>query len=125
LAAWLRVHGHEVVLTREPGATELGTRIRSLLLDPASNTSPSIRAEALLYAADRAQHVDKVLRPALDRGDVVISDRYIDSSLAYQGSGRQLPADEIAWLSNWATDGLKPDLVVLLDIPPSQGIARA
>jgi len=125
LAAWLRVRGHEVVLTREPGATELGNRIRSLVLDPASNTSPSVRAEALLYAADRAQHVDKVLRPALDRGDVVISDRYIDSSLAYQGSGRELPADEIAWLSNWATDGLKPDLVVLLDIDPTHGLARA
>ena len=125
LAAWLRVRGHEVVLTREPGATELGSRIRSLLLDPASNTSPSVRAEALLYAADRAQHVDRVLRPALDRGDIVISDRYVDSSLAYQGSGRQLPSDEIAWLSNWATDGLRPDLVVLLDIDPTQGLARA
>ena len=125
LAAWLRVRGHEVVLTREPGATELGNRIRSLLLDPASNTCPSTRAEALLYAADRAQHVDQVLRPALDRGDVVISDRYVDSSLAYQGSGRQLPTDEVAWLSNWATDGLKPDLVVLLDIDPTRGIARA
>lgn len=125
LAAWLRVRGHEVVLTREPGATELGNRIRALILDPKSSTSPGVRAEALLYAADRAQHVDKVLRPALDRGEVVISDRYVDSSLAYQGSGRQLPSDEVAWLSNWATDGLKPDLVVLLDIDPSDGLARA
>ena len=125
LAAWLRLRGHEVMLTREPGATELGTRIRSLLLDPQSGTSPSPRTEALLYAADRAQHVAKVVRPALDSGAVVISDRYVDSSLAYQGSGRSLPDDEVAWLSNWATDGLKPDLVVLLDIDPRVGLARA
>ncbi|GAA4909063.1 dTMP kinase [Stackebrandtia albiflava] len=125
LAAWLRVRGHEVVLTREPGATDLGNRIRSLVLEPQSGGAPSPRAEALLYAADRAQHVDKVLRPALSRGAVVVSDRYIDSSRAYQGSGRQLPDDEVAWLSNWATDGLKPDLVVLLDIDPVTGLRRA
>jgi dTMP kinase len=125
LAAWLRLRGHEVLLTREPGATPLGSRIRSLLLDPQSGTSPSPRAEALLYAADRAQHVSKVLRPALDAGSVVISDRYVDSSLAYQGSGRHLPSDEVAWLSNWATGGLKPDLVVLLDIDPKIGLVRA
>lgn len=125
LAAGLRQRGHEVVLTREPGATELGMRIRTLLLDPESGTSPSSRTEALLYAADRAQHVAKVVRPALERGAVVISDRYIDSSLAYQGSGRELPAEEIAWLSHWATGGLKPDLVVLLDIDPRVGLARA
>ncbi|ADD40556.1 dTMP kinase [Stackebrandtia nassauensis] len=125
LAAWLRQRGHEVVLTREPGATELGVRIRTLLLDPESGTSPSPRTEALLYAADRAQHVSKVVRPALDRGAVVISDRYVDSSLAYQGSGRELPADEVAWLSHWATGGLKPDLVVLLDIDPRVGLVRA
>lgn len=125
LAAWLRQRGHEVVLTREPGATELGVRIRTLLLDPESGTSPSPRTEALLYAADRAQHVAKVVRPALDRGAVVISDRYVDSSLAYQGSGRDLPGEEVAWLSHWATGGLKPDLVVLLDIDPRVGLARA
>ncbi|WP_414715111.1 dTMP kinase [Stackebrandtia sp.] len=125
LAAWLRLRGHQVVLTREPGATELGMRIRSLLLDPSSGTSPSPRTEALLYAADRAQHVSKVVRPALEKGDVVITDRYIDSSLAYQGSGRDLPSDEVAWLSSWATGGLRADLVVLLDIDPRVGLVRA
>ncbi|CAM3291122.1 Thymidylate kinase [Stackebrandtia soli] len=125
LAARLRLRGHEVVLTREPGATELGTRIRTLVLDPESGMWPSPRAEALLYAADRAQHVAKVVRPALDASSVVISDRYIDSSLAYQGGGRAMPSEEIAWLSNWATGGLRPNLVVLLDIDPAEGLRRA
>lgn len=125
LAARLRMREITVVLTREPGATELGARIRSLLLNPQAAAAPHPRSEALLYAADRAQHVAEVLQPALERGDVVVTDRYVDSSLAYQGSGRALPSEEVAWLSNWATGGLKPDLVVLLDVDPAVGLTRA
>ncbi|WP_431973598.1 dTMP kinase [Micromonospora haikouensis] len=123
LAERLRGQGREVVVTREPGATEVGARIRALLLD-ATAEGPSPRAEALLYAADRAHHVATVVRPALVRGAVVISDRYVDSSLAYQGAGRTLPVDEVSWLSSWATGGLKPDLVVLLDVEPHTGLSR-
>ncbi|MEU8048735.1 dTMP kinase [Micromonospora haikouensis] len=123
LAERLRGQGREVVVTREPGATEIGARIRTLLLD-ATAEGPSPRAEALLYAADRAHHVATVVRPALVRGAVVISDRYVDSSLAYQGAGRTLPVDEVSWLSSWATGGLKPDLVVLLDVDPHTGLSR-
>ncbi|MFI2665752.1 dTMP kinase [Micromonospora carbonacea] len=123
LAERLRGQGREVVVTREPGATGVGARIRALLLD-ATAEGPSPRAEALLYAADRAHHVATVVRPALVRGAVVISDRYVDSSLAYQGAGRTLPVDEVSWLSSWATGGLKPDLVVLLDVDPHTGLSR-
>ncbi|WP_091561341.1 dTMP kinase [Micromonospora pattaloongensis] len=126
LAETLREQGYEVVVTREPGATEVGARIRSLVLGgSAGGSGPSPRAEALLYAADRAHHVATVVRPALARGAVVISDRYVDSSLAYQGAGRTLPVDEVSWLSSWATGGLKPDLVVLLDVDPAVGLTRA
>ncbi|HEX5594456.1 MAG TPA: dTMP kinase, partial [Micromonosporaceae bacterium] len=124
LADALRQQDHDVVVTREPGATEVGARIRSLVLEHGTDVAPSPRAEALLYAADRAHHVATVVRPALARGAVVLSDRYVDSSLAYQGAGRTLPVDELSWLSNWATGGLKPDLVVLLDIEPTQGLQR-
>lgn len=124
LAERLRGHGREVVVTREPGATGVGRRIRSLVLDTSGDDAPSPRAEALLYAADRAHHVATVVRPALVRGGVVISDRYVDSSLAYQGAGRTLPVDEVSWLSSWATGGLKPDLVVLLDVEPKTGLSR-
>ena len=113
--------GRDVVVTREPGATEVGARIRSLVLDTAERPARRRpRAEALLYAADRAHHVATVVRPALARGAVVISDRYVDSSLAYQGAGRTLPVEEVSWLSSWATGGLKPDLVVLLDVDPTR-----
>ncbi|HEY7274147.1 MAG TPA: dTMP kinase [Actinoplanes sp.] len=122
LADALRARARNVVVTREPGATDVGARIRGLVLDP--DGSPSPRAEALLYAADRAHHVATVVRPALARGAVVISDRYVDSSLAYQGAGRTLPVQEISWLSSWATGGLKPDLVVLLDVDPGVGLRR-
>lgn len=120
---WLTDLGCEVVRTREPGSTHLGARLRELLLDPASELSS--RAEALLYAADRAQHVDTVIRPALERGAVVVTDRYVDSSLAYQGAGRDLLVDEVARLSGWATGGLRPDLVILLDVEPAVGLERA
>ncbi|MFI7660232.1 dTMP kinase [Micromonospora parva] len=124
LAERLSGQGCDVVVTREPGATAVGQRIRSLVLDTSGDDAPSPRAEALLYAADRAHHVATVVRPALVRGGVVISDRYVDSSLAYQGAGRTLPVDEVSWLSSWATGGLKPDLVVLLDVEPHTGLSR-
>lgn len=121
LAEWIRGKGHEVVVTREPGATPVGKRLRSILLD-VSSAGLSHRAEALLYAADRAEHVDTVVRPALERGAVVISDRYVDSSVAYQGAGRDLSPTEIARINRWATNGLAPHLTVLLDVSPE--IAR-
>ncbi|MEV4681929.1 dTMP kinase [Streptomyces kurssanovii] len=123
LAEWIRAKGHEVVVTREPGATPVGKRLRSILLD-VSSAGLSNRAEALLYAADRAEHVDSVIRPALDRGAIVISDRYIDSSVAYQGAGRDLSPTEIARISRWATDGLVPNLTVLLDVSPEAARER-
>jgi dTMP kinase len=108
----------------------VGRRIRNLLLDHQVAGGPADvvlapRAEALLYAADRAHHVATVVRPALAKGAVVVSDRYIDSSLAYQGAGRTLPVEQVSWLSAWATGGLRPDLVVLLDIDPAVGLGRA
>ncbi|HZV25123.1 MAG TPA: dTMP kinase [Acidothermaceae bacterium] len=123
LASWLTERGYEVVATREPGATPIGRRLRQLLLDPDSGEIAP-RAEALLYAADRAQHVATVIRPALARGAVVVSDRYIDSSLAYQGVGRSLSTGEIERLSQFATSGLRPDVTVLLDVPVTDGLAR-
>jgi dTMP kinase len=98
--------------------------VRAIVLDPAS-TALAPRAEALLYAADRAQHVHEVVRPALDAGEVVITDRFVDSSLAYQGAGRTIPIEEIRSISRWASQGLQPDLTILLDLPPEVGLARA
>ncbi|WP_079042014.1 dTMP kinase [Streptomyces aureus] len=123
LAEWIRAKGHEVVVTREPGATPIGKRLRSILLD-VSSAGLSNRAEALLYAADRAEHVDSLVRPALERGAVVLSDRYIDSSVAYQGAGRDLSPTEIARISRWATDGLVPHLTVVLDVSPETARER-
>ncbi|MEI4272583.1 dTMP kinase [Klenkia sp. LSe6-5] len=124
LETWLAGRGVRVRTTREPGATGLGGTLRSIVLDPAT-TGLSARAEALLYAADRAQHVHEVVRPALVDGQVVVTDRYVDSSLAYQGAGRAFDLAEIRALSRWATEGLLPDLTVLLDLPPELGLARA
>ncbi len=123
LAIWLREQGFDVVTTHEPGATKIGLRLRALLLDTA-HAGLSPRAEALMYAADRAEHVESVIIPALERGAIVVTDRYVDSSLAYQGAGRQLPVSEIAELNEWATGGLVPDLTVLLDLPPATGLSR-
>jgi dTMP kinase len=121
LAARLRSLGREVVATREPGATAVGAEIRALVLG-GGDLDP--RAEALLIAADRAEHVAEVIRPALTRGAVVVSDRYVPSSLAYQGMARGLGVEEVARLSEWATGGLDPDVVVVLDVDPAAAVAR-
>ena len=117
LEEWLAARGRIVVRTREPGGTEVGVLIRDIVLHHRGEVAP--RAEALLYAADRAHHVETVVRPALERGEVVIQDRYLDSSVAYQGAGRVLGRAEVRDLSLWATEGLLPDLTVLLDLDPS------
>ena len=121
LREWLESLGRTVVVTREPGGTPEGQRIRDVVLH---GTHVVPRAEALLFAADRAHHVETVVLPALERGDVVITDRYIDSSVAYQGAGRDLDADEVLRLSRWATRGLRPALTVLLDVSPELGRQR-
>ncbi|HEV7193788.1 MAG TPA: dTMP kinase [Jatrophihabitantaceae bacterium] len=123
LAASLRAAGRAVTVTHEPGATPVGGRIRDLVLHHDERITP--RAEALLFAADRAHHVETVIRPALEAGEVVLTDRYIDSSLAYQGAGRHLSVEDVQRLSRWATGGLRPDLTVLLDLPADRGLARA
>jgi len=119
---WFESRGREVIVTREPGGTELGTEIRRLVQNGPEDVDA--RTEALLYAADRAYHVATVIGPALERGAVVLGDRYIDSSLAYQGAARSLGVDEIASLSAWATRGLYPSLPFLLDLPPEVGARR-
>jgi len=122
LAEALRASGdREVVTTREPGGTPLGVRLRELLLH-GEDMAP--RAEALIYAADRAHHVASLVRPAMERGAVVLTDRYLDSSVAYQAGGRELGADDVERLSLWATDGLLPDLTVLLDLDPAVAATR-
>lgn len=123
LADYLGALGHSVVRTREPGGTPAAEAIRAILLDNA-NTGLDDRAEALLFAASRGDHAARVIRPALERGDVVICDRFMDSSVAYQGVGRDLGIDVVADLSLWATGGLRPDLTVLLDVDPALGLAR-
>lgn len=122
LASWLESSGRTVVCTRQPGGTELGARIRELVLSPASGDVDP-RAEALLYSADKAQHVAETIRPALAAGADVVCDRYVDSMIAYQGAGRVLDASEIAEISQWATGGLRPDLTILLDVDPADALA--
>jgi len=121
LAEWLRAKGHEVVLTREPGGTELGAELRRLIL----NRSMQPETEFLLYSADRAEHAATVIRPALARGAVVICDRWLDSSLAYQGYGRGLPLDWLEAVSRGFLGDLRPELTFLLKIPPRLGLWRA
>lgn len=122
LQEWLEASGRTVVRTREPGGTEVGVLIRDIVLHHRGEVAP--RAEALLYAADRAQHVQTLVLPALERGDVVVQDRYLDSSVAYQGAGRVLDAGEVRDLSLWATGGELPDVTILLDLDPAAARAR-
>jgi dTMP kinase len=121
LCAWLADAGHEVLRTFEPGDTSLGAMIRRIVLDPATGEM-SPRAEALLYAADKAQHVFSVVRPALERGAVVVCDRFVDSMLAYQGAGRVLEPADLERIARWATEDLRPDLTVVLDAELRDGI---
>jgi dTMP kinase len=123
LKGWFEEEGHSVTLTREPGGSNLGNDLRKILLaNETGDISP--RAEALLYAADRAHHVYSVIRPALDCGEVVITDRYFDSSIAYQGAGRTLSSNEVARISRWATESLYPTLTIILDQPADIGLQR-
>jgi dTMP kinase len=123
LAEFLVSRGHTIVRTREPGGTPAAEAIRNIVLSP-QYTGLDPRAEALLFAAARGEHVAQVIRPALERGDIVLCDRYLDSSVAYQGIGRDLGADAVRELSLWATNGLLPDLTVLLDVDPTVGLSR-
>ena len=121
LVQWLESRGYPVKITRQPGGTAIGSRIRDILLSP-EHTELSPRAELLLYEADRAQHVDETLRPALEAGTILVSDRFGDSSTVYQGMCRGLGVDWVIRLNDFATGGLSPDLVILLDLP--EGKAR-
>ena len=123
LEAWLRAAGYVVRLTHEPGDTEVGRRVRQIVLDPATGDL-SDRTETLLYAADKAEHVDTDVLPALERGVVVITDRYVDSSLAYQGAGRDLLLADVERVNRWATGHLRPHLTVVLDLAPEAGLGR-
>ncbi|EON25562.1 MULTISPECIES: dTMP kinase [Nocardioides] len=123
LADWLEGAGHTVLLTFEPGDTEVGKALRQIVLDPATGEL-SHRTEVLLYAADKAEHVDTVVLPALARGEVVITDRYVDSALAYQGAGRDLVVAEVERVNRWATGDLRPHLTVVLDLEPQTGLGR-
>jgi dTMP kinase len=123
LVDWLREQGYAVELTREPGGTDIGTQIRDVLHDPV-NTAMDATAEILLYSADRAQHVAQCIRPALAAGKIVVSDRYYDSTLAYQGYGRGLDLEMLRAITAFATAGLKPDLTLYLDIAPEEGLQR-
>jgi dTMP kinase len=122
LVEWLESLGHSVMTTREPGGTPLGDELREIVLHSRGHITP--KSEALIYAADRAHHIATKVRPALERGETVVQDRYFDSSVAYQGVGRELGADEVREISVWATDGLLPDLTVLLDLEETIGRER-
>ena len=119
----LEADGHVVLLTREPGATPVGAEVRRIVLDPATGALAD-RTEALLYAADKAEHLHAVVGPALERGEVVITDRYVDSTLAYQGAGRALDITELESVARWATSDLRPHLTIVLDIDPTIGHSR-
>lgn len=123
LAETLETRGLTVLRTREPGGTPIGEKLRSLVLDHGHGHIDA-HTEALIFAASRAAHASQVIRPALERGEVVLTDRYIDSSVAYQGAGRDLGADAVRTLNEWATSGLQPDLTVLLDVDPADGRRR-
>ncbi len=123
LRDWLVERGETVLLTFEPGDTAVGKELRRIVLDPATGEL-SDRTEALLYAADKAEHVDHVVLPALARGEVVITDRYVDSTLAYQGAGRTLDVAEVEAVARWATGDLRPHLTVVLDLAPEAGLGR-
>ena len=122
LDRWLGERGVAHVTTRQPGGTEVGAELRRLVLDPVFG-DVSARAEALMYAADKAQHVHEVIAPALARGEVVVSDRYVLSMIAYQGAGRELEMHDIEHIGWWAVGGLRPDLTVLLDADPGRAVA--
>ncbi len=120
----VRASGHNVVTTKEPGGTLLGDRIRAILLDPHEEGMDPL-AELFLYAAARRQHVVELIRPTLERGAVVICDRFTDATLAYQGFGRLLELDRLRQINAWSTDGLRPDLTIILDVAESFGLERA
>jgi dTMP kinase len=119
----LRAEGYDVLLTFEPGDTAVGRELRRIVLSPETGEL-SHRTEALLYAADKAEHVDTVVQPALDRGEVVVTDRYVDTTLAYQGAGRELRIEEVEAVARWATHGLRPHLTVVMDVDPRDGLGR-
>ena len=119
----LEARGYAVRLTFEPGDTPVGRDLRRIVLSPETGEL-SDRTEVLLYAADKAEHVDTVVQPALDRGEVVVTDRYVDSTLAYQGAGRTLPVAEVERVARWATHDLRPHLTVVLDLEPEHGLGR-
>jgi dTMP kinase len=123
LESWLTGQGYDVVLTHEPGGSDVGQKLREILLDPRTGALDH-RAEALLYAADKAEHLDKIVKPALARGAVVVTDRYVDSTLAYQGAGRDLDTSEVERIARWATTDMRPHLTVLLDVEPGLGLRR-
>ena len=122
LTEWLTAQGKAVVHSREPGGTDLGVELREIILHRRGYIAP--RAEALLYAADRAHNIATKVRPAIERGEIVIQDRYLDSSVAYQGAGRVLDGTEVRDISLWAAEGLLPDLTVLLDLSAENGRER-